>query len=182
MGSQSLETDRGPRPGMRLLPLLFPSSSTAAGIYVVYGDHGAAARPSLALSFGALDALLDPPRVVTTRIPRTAGGARAMDTDGRTRTWTAQTREARETDADERSRPNQVRSAAVRLVVRSFGGLTDNEGGDADGARAVTTAMVTVWNAALPPPSPLALSRYRRRWTIIRCVFAAMANKKNGTA
>ena len=119
MGSQSLETDRGPRPGMRLLPLLFPSSSTAAGIYVVYGDHGAAARPSLALLFGALDALLDPPRVVTTRIPRTAGGAGgARWTRGGRAVDGPNERETGETD--EGSRPSQVR-ASVRLLVWSLG-------------------------------------------------------------
>ena len=118
-----------------------------------------AVRPSRSLVCSlsrSAAALLDPPQVVTTRIPRTAGGERWTPTaDGRPK------RERRKSD---RGPTKSGRSSA-----RSFGGLTNNEGGDGavdadpdDGARAVTTAMVTVWNAALLPPrslsAPLSIS------------------------
>ena len=90
--------------------------------------------------------------------------------DGRT----AQTRET-----DERSRPNQVRPGVrpspVRsrrpFVWRSYEQRGRGGGRGADAASAVTTAMVTVWNAALLPPrlASLPLRPRVRRWTIIRC-------------
>ena len=162
-----METDRGPRPGMRLLPLLFPSSSTAAGIYVVYRDHGGEAiARSLVRRAGRFTRSAASGH--NTHSEDSGGrGGRAMDTGragGGRPEREGDGRDGRGIEAQPspgvRPFARLVARSLGRSVCRSSGGLTNNEGrdgvadADADGARAVTTAMVTVWNAApLPPPS-----------------------------
>ena len=113
----------------------------------------------------------------------------AMDTDAADGAADCRTAQTRETD--ERSRPNQVRPGVrpspVRsrrpFVWRSYEQRGRGGGRGADAASAVTTAMVTVWNAALLPPRLASLPlRPSMDNHPLCCVFAAIANKKNGTA